>query len=416
MSARRRPRRTAVATRDGSPRPSSGTTRNETRAFSSVALSSAPPSLVAGTTEPPTRLRRCCNASPARESPGCWAAKQDAIILNRLLHELCSRLLSTAQAASELRLTVGLNVRQLHMPHPVNRSIERVRLQPGQLLAPQLALASEGTRPSVRIEETRIHDAEQDRYSKHAWKLPVPTQEKNLLFSLIRLHLEKTTFSAPIRCLRLEVIPVKPRVAQGNLFAPPAPAEEKLEITLERIRGVVGAIDADGTECVGSPQLLDTHKPDSFTLQRLRITEAHSSPSKKLSSSKHSVAKEIPKMSPVEPRVPRSSRLLPGPGPSSATSTSTRSAPVIALRIFRPALETSVELDGENPHFVRLWNRHRRVFAASGPWSASGNWWNVSAWMREEWDVALQTPAGLGFYRIYRNRLQDRWFVEGVFD
>ena len=91
-------------------------------------------------------------------------------------------------------------------------------------------------------------------------------------------------------------------------------------------------------------------------------------------------------------------------------------ATVIALRIFRPALETSVELDQEKPHFVHLWHRHRRVLAASGPWSTSGNWWNASAWTREEWDVALKTPAGIGFYRIYRDQIHQQWFVEGVFD
>jgi len=65
---------------------------------------------------------------------------------------------------------------------------------------------------------------------------------------------------------------------------------------------------------------------------------------------------------------------------------------------------------------VRLWQRPRRVLAASGPWSSSGNWWNTSCWMREEWDVVLKIPDGLGFYRIYRDRLRQQWFVEGVFD
>ncbi len=50
-------------------------------------------------------------------------------ILSRLLQYLCSRLLATAQAASELRLTVGLNVRQLQstkrsgVPHPTRFSL-----------------------------------------------------------------------------------------------------------------------------------------------------------------------------------------------------------------------------------------------------------------------------------------------------
>lgn len=256
-------------------------------------------------------------------------------ILNRLLQQLCSKLISNALATHELRLTVELEVRQIQ---------------------------------NGRKEEEQC---------KHEWKLPVPTQDKNLLFGLVRLQLEKTTFSAPVRRLTVEVVPVKPRVAQGNLFAPPSPEPEKLEITLERIRGVVGSTDADGAVCVGSPCLVDTHKPGSFTVQHF--------------SSAHDGMRDPVDLPPV-------------------------AAPMIALRVFRPALETSVELDGEKPHFVRLWHRHRRVLAASGPWSSSGNWWNSSAWTREEWDVALKTPAGLGFYRIYRDRIRQQWFVEGVFD
>jgi protein ImuB len=263
-------------------------------------------------------------------------------ILNRLLQELCLKLLNAALAAQELRLTVELEVRQL-----VGRKVQQIQ----------------------RVEK------EEEQY-RHEWKLPVPTQDRNLLFGLIRLQLERTTFSAPIRRLRLEIIPVEPRVAQENFFAPPSPEAEKLEITLERLRGVVGDADADGAGCVGSPCLVDTHKPGSFTVQHF-------------------------------------SSIGDG-GRDSANLPSI--APVIALRIFRPALETSVELDGTRPHFVRLWSRHRRVLAASGPWSCSGDWWNESPWTREEWDVALKTPAGIGFYRIYRDRIRERWFVEGVFD
>jgi protein ImuB len=255
-------------------------------------------------------------------------------ILNRLLQQLCSNLMADSFAANELRLTMKLEVRQV---------------QNGQ-------------------------DGETYR---HEWKLPVPTQDKHMLFMLVRLHLERTTFSAPVRKLALEVLPVKPRMAQGNLFAPPSPEPEKLEITLERIRGVVGSADAEGRNCVGSPCLVDTHQPDSFIVRHFS-----------------------------------------GMGEAANLSANLPQAvnPIIALRIFRPALETSVELDGERPHFVRLWQRHRRVVAVSGPWCASGDWWNAAAWTREEWDVALKTPAGIGFYRIYRDRLRKQWFVEGVFD
>ncbi len=298
-------------------------------------------------------------------------------ILNRMLHQLCSKLISVALSAHELRLTIALEVR---------------KIQNGQ---------------------------KEEEQWEHEWKLPFPTQDKNLLFGLVRLQLEKTTFSAPIRKLNVEVAAVKPRVAQGNLFAPPAPEPEKLEITLERIRGIVGSTGAEGAACVGSPCLVDTHKPGSFAVQHFSSADDPDSlvPGNSIhqySNRRNSSHSELSPCHPKRSQVYEAHPLAESKDPyfpqvRPATS-------VIALRIFRPALETSVELDREKPHFVHLWHRHRRVLAASGPWSTSGNWWNAAMWMREEWDVALKTPAGIGFYRIYRDRIRQLWFVEGVFD
>jgi len=252
-----------------------------------------------------------------------------AFVLNRLLQQLCARLASHSLATNELRLTLDLEVRSLQGRN------------------------------------------EREQY-KHEWKLPLPTQDRNMLFTLVRLDLERIAFSAPIKKLTIEATSVKPRAAQGNLFAPPSPETEKLEITLARIRGVVGSIDADGINCVGSPALLDTHQPDAFDVQMFSsLTEINSSQ---------------------------------------------KIAPTLALRIFRPALETSVELAQETPHFVRLWEKHRRVLAASGPWCSSGNWWNAAIWSREEWDVALKLFQRIECYRIYLDRIKKKWFVEGVFD
>lgn len=252
-------------------------------------------------------------------------------ILNRLLQAICARLTSYSLATSELRLMIGLEVRQIQ------------------------------------------NGGQNGEQFKREWKLPLPTQDRNMLLKLISLDLESNLFSAPIKKLTIEAVPVKPRMAQGNLFAPPSPESEKLEITLARIRGVVGSTDAEGMACLGSPQLVDTHKPGSFRLQSFSgVTEAVSS--------------------------------LP------------ISVPMVALRTFRPALEASVQLEGEKPHFVWLWHRHRRVLAASGPWCNSGNWWNGSVWARAEWDVALKMPEGIGYYRIYLDQLSKQWFVQGFFD
>jgi protein ImuB len=259
-----------------------------------------------------------------------------SFVLNRLLQQVCSRLVSQALSTNSLRLTLDFAVTQCQ----AKNSREQYR---------------------------------------HEWKLPVPTQDGRMLFTLLLLELERNIFSAPIRKATIEALPIKPRRAQGNLFAPPSPDAEKLEITLARIRGIVGGADLEGVSCVGSPTLLDTHKPAAFDVQPF-------------------------------------SNIPDGPNQDGSSSLPTV-FPTIALRVFRPPLETAVELNGNTPHLVHLWKKHRRVVAASGPWYSSGHWWNRAlAWVREEWDIAISTSQGIGVYRIYLDRIRKQWFVEGIFD
>ena len=254
-----------------------------------------------------------------------------AFILNRFVQELCTRLASWSLAANELRLKLDLESRQMQT----------------------------GT-------DKEIYE--------HLWKPPLPTLDAKFLAHLAYLDLNAVTFSAPIKKVTVEVLPAKPRAIQSGLFSPASPESEQLAITLARIRGVVGSSDDAGISCVGMPQVLDSHRPDSFSVQ-------------------------------------------PFPTLSARAARQHTAAAAFVLRRFRPVLETSVELTGHQPHLVRLWKKHRRVIAASGPWSSSGHWWNRSlAWARDEWDVALKMPSGTALYRIYWDRLQNRWFVEGMFD
>ncbi len=89
----------------------------------------------------------------------------------------------------------------------------------------------------------------------------MPTRDSKLLLNLLRIQLETDPPSAPILKIALKVTPASPRVAQGGLFVPLAPDPEKLEITLARIAGLVGP------QNVGSPHLLDSHRPGTFQMQ-----------------------------------------------------------------------------------------------------------------------------------------------------
>jgi protein ImuB len=267
-------------------------------------------------------------------------------ILNRLLQQVSNRLASRSLAANELRVTLELEARQL------DRYGEESRPQ--------------GLKPNSFEQKKELYE--------RAWKLPLPVQDAKVLFRLAYLDLEANTQSAPIKKLTVQVLPVKPRFAQGGLFAPASPEAEQLEITLARIRSVTGVADENGVPCVGSPQVLDSHKPDSFAVQPFSAI--------------------------AEKRMPAASV-----------------RPVVVLRRFRPALETSVEFAHDRPCSISLHKRRMRVLAASGPWRGSGHWWDATAgWARDEWDVALKTSEGVGYYRIYLDRIRKQWFVEGRLD
>src|SRR5205085_8393254 len=99
-------------------------------------------------------------------------------------------------------------------------------------------------------------------------RLPLPVCDAKLLLKLLMLDLESHPPKAGVTKVHLEAIPARPRTVQNGLFTPLAPEPEKLELTLARIAHVVGKHN------VGSPELLDTHRPDAFRLRHFNSSVA----------------------------------------------------------------------------------------------------------------------------------------------
>lgn len=93
-------------------------------------------------------------------------------------------------------------------------------------------------------------NSEQRRHS-----LPLPTRDVKLLLKMVEHSLERQPPDGPVSKVHLELIPTEPRRIQHGLFTPAAPEPEKLELTLGKIRGLVGEKN------VGYPELFDTHRP-----------------------------------------------------------------------------------------------------------------------------------------------------------
>jgi protein ImuB len=194
-------------------------------------------------------------------------------------------------------------------------------------------------------------------------RLPVPMLNAKVLLKLVHLELNERPPKAPVERVYLELLPVEPRTTQHGLFLPAAPEPEKLEITLSRIRGLVGASN------VGSPELLDTHRPDAFRMKA--ITRAKE--------------QDLP----LRPKLALRKRRPPSP------------AQVWCADHGRPVRVVSPQA-GSGP-----------VIASAGPWHVTSDWWTAQAWGRHEWDVEIQN---IGVFRIFHLTLEGRWFIDGSYD
>ena len=56
------------------------------------------------------------------------------------------------------------------------------------------------------------------------------------------------------------------------------------------------------------------------------------------------------------------------------------------------------------------------VVWAAGPWRSSGDWWEEDAWVRDEWDIAVQEKIGIVLYRLIHDLIGGRWLLEGSYD
>jgi protein ImuB len=339
-----------------------------------------------------------------------------AFILGRLLNQLCARLATRGRATQELRLVLtlegGHEDRQIENrnrnPKPEIRNSE----------IPDVPIAG-------RIQDDQRVSNFEFRASNSEFRmlrLPFPICDSRLLLKLWLLDLEARPPAEPVLKVAIEAEPVWPRVAQGDLFLPRAPDPQKLEVTLARLRGVVGENRA------GSPELLDTHRPDALRMRK--YTAAGNS----ISVSRNSKVES--RKSKVEIGSRNSKRDFPGGDARHEFRVSGFEFRIShpALRLFRPPLAAQVELRDGRP--VRIEAHHGRrasvrgpVTSAAGPWRTSGDWWTDQPWEHDEWDVEIAVGRLIDkvesrrskvervqLYRIYCDLTKGEWFLAGLYD
>ena len=300
-----------------------------------------------------------------------------AFLLGRLLERLCARLGARALATQELRLRLELE-----------QGCSRRASLSGSLRSTDSAVARPS--PSLGKKHLAQDDKEHGYFFKRTLRLPVPLLDAKVFLKLLQLDLKAHPPGAPIVKIHLAAEPVRPRPAQSGLFLPPSPEPEKLELTLARIAGIVGEDKA------GSLELLDTHRPEGFRMRRFAPGESQ-------------------ELKPASQK----NALKAGLQPSQKQKTQESGYAVTALRIFRPPVHATVTLRDGQPARIACPQRkpiQGEILWVAGPWRSSGDWWDQEGWARDEWDIALQEEIGIALYRLVRDLLSGRWYVEGTYD
>lgn len=232
------------------------------------------------------------------------------------------------------------------------------------------ALATNELCVTMQLEDSTMHERK--------LSLPHPMRDHKVFLKLLLLNVEMHPPQAAVRAVSINCEPVKPRVIQNGLFVPLAPAPDKLELTLARLAKLVGE------ENVGSPALLDTHRPDAFVINRFTLADSHK-------------------------RRKKGNR---------QSAIGNRQS--LGFRMFRPPLRAIVQANQGLPVQISAWGKQRSVYGKvvglAGPWRTTGNWWRDDRWARDEWDVTIERLGQEAVYRIYRELRSQNWFVEGNYD
>jgi protein ImuB len=195
----------------------------------------------------------------------------------------------------------------------------------------------------------------------------IPSTDRKFLLKLLQLEIAAHPPPAAVTSLELTAEPGRSSTVQLGLFAPQTPEPSRLDITLARLRAIVG------DDRVGSPILEDTHRPGSFLMQAF------------------AVGANAPECEPDARRM--------------------------AMRRVRPPLPVLVVQRAAQPAEFRDRENRYQVTAAYGPWRTSGCWWSAGEWNLEEWDILAARNNGASVAcLLVRDRTHNEWRLEVFYD
>jgi protein ImuB len=198
-------------------------------------------------------------------------------------------------------------------------------------------------------------------------KPALPVADRELLLKLLHLDLQAHPPPAGVVSVFVSAEPGERSKVQLGLFSPQLPEPMRLDITLARIAALVGE------DRVGRARLLDTHKPESFQMERFLV-------------------------------------------PSTSSKSKPRVSNSVALRRCRPPVPIPMRQDGKRPTAFHLRGTLYAIEQAYGPWRRSGDWWSPQVWSSEEWDVQAKAQDSTLLCVISHDLLRKQWQLEALYD
>ena len=204
--------------------------------------------------------------------------------------------------------------------------------------------------------------------------------------ALLRASLAARPPGAAVEAITLRARPVRVPTSQPRLDEPPRPSPRLLTAALARLSSLV---EARG---VGSPALLDTHKPDAAQMTPFLLPS--------------------PQPSPLRGEGARILRRGKGDwNPLPHRGRGKGEGAVLSVRRIRPPLSADVVLHAGAPAHLRAAGLAGRIVAGAGPWRVSGEWWTDAPFVQDEWDVELDDGTLCRLARDGRG-----WRLEAIYD
>jgi protein ImuB len=212
-------------------------------------------------------------------------------------------------------------------------------------------------------------------------RLVLPSNDKQLWLKLLHLDWIAYPPSAAVLSMKFKAETGVAGKIQLGLFSPQLPEPERLDVTLARIRAVVG----EGRS--GCVELKDSHEPDAFRMKEFSLVNGRS-------------------IERVEPKLPAA-----------------------VMRRLRPPERVAVTLRNQCPHIFYFRGVGYQAGSSYGPWRCAGGWWSEGRWSLEEWDIVAYVrdkgsresavaprSGGLLCCCMTRDVIGERWQIEVLYD